>query len=61
MKTFVLFFGILILNVQIMMAQVKLGIIDLTHTHVHWILGRPADEKIIITGIVETTKELVQR
>lgn len=61
MKTFVLFFGILILNVQIMMAQVKLGIIGLTHTHVHWILGRPADEKIIITGIVEPNKELAQR
>lgn len=39
----------------------KVGVIGLTHTHVHWILGRPADDKIKIVGIVETNMELAKR
>jgi predicted dehydrogenase len=39
----------------------KVGVIGLTHTHVHWILGRPADDKVVIVGIVESNKELAQR
>ena len=39
----------------------KVGIIGLTHTHVHWILGRPADDKVVITGIVESNRELAKR
>ena len=35
--------------------------IGLTHTHVHWILGRPKDDKIIIVGIVENNKDLALR
>ncbi|MFM8349132.1 MAG: gfo/Idh/MocA family oxidoreductase, partial [Bacteroidota bacterium] len=31
----------------------RLGVIGLTHTHVHWILGRPEDNKVRIVGIVE--------
>lgn len=39
----------------------KVGVIGLTHTHVHWILGRPADDKVVITGIVESNLELAKR
>jgi hypothetical protein len=39
----------------------KVGVIGLTHTHVHWILGRPADDKVVIVGIVETNMELARR
>lgn len=39
----------------------KLGLIGLTHTHVHWILGRPADDKVVVVGIVESDVELARR
>jgi predicted dehydrogenase len=39
----------------------KVGVIGLTHSHVHWILGRPTDDKVVITGIVESNKELARR
>ena len=39
----------------------RVGIIGLTHTHVHWILGRPADDKVQIAGIVESNLELARR
>lgn len=40
---------------------VKIGVVGLTHTHVHWILGRPERGDIEIVGIVEPNKELAQR
>ncbi|MDZ7614064.1 MAG: hypothetical protein U5K51_10520 [Flavobacteriaceae bacterium] len=39
----------------------RIGVVGLTHTHVHWILGRPKDDKITIVGIVESNKDLAQR
>jgi predicted dehydrogenase len=39
----------------------KVGVVGLTHTHVHWILGRPKDDKIVIVGIVEPNKDLALR
>lgn len=39
----------------------KVGVIGLTHTHVHWILGRPADDKVVVVGIVETNEDLARR
>jgi predicted dehydrogenase len=39
----------------------KVGVIGLTHTHVHWILGRPTDDKVIIVGIVESNMDLARR
>jgi predicted dehydrogenase len=39
----------------------RVGVVGLTHTHVHWILGRPKDDRITIVGIVETNKDLAQR
>ena len=35
--------------------------VGLTHTHVHWILGRPKDDRITIVGIVETNTDLALR
>jgi len=39
----------------------RIGIVGLTHTHVHWILGRPERGDIVIVGIVEPNRELAQR
>lgn len=39
----------------------RVGVIGLTHTHVHWILGRPADDKVVIIGIVESNMDLAKR
>lgn len=39
----------------------RIGVVGLTHTHVHWILGRPKDDKMTIVGIVEPNKELALR
>lgn len=40
---------------------VKVGVVGLTHTHVHWILGRAEIGDIEIVGIVEPNKELAKR
>ncbi|MBK9735073.1 MAG: Gfo/Idh/MocA family oxidoreductase [Saprospiraceae bacterium] len=42
-------------------SPLKVGVVGLTHTHVHWILGRPKDDKIIIVGIVEANRDLALR
>ena len=39
----------------------RIGVIGLTHTHVHWILGRPDRGDIEIVGIVEPNRELAER
>ena len=39
----------------------KIAVIGLTHTHVHWILGRPEIGDIEIVGIVEPNLELAKR
>lgn len=41
--------------------KLKIGVIGLTHTHVHWILGRPDRGDIEIVGIVEPNRDLAQR
>lgn len=40
---------------------VKVGIVGLTHTHVHWILGRKDRSDIQIVGIVEPNRDLAER
>lgn len=40
---------------------IKIAVIGLTHTHVHWILGRPKLQDIEIVAIVEPNRELAQR
>ncbi len=42
-------------------APLKIAIVGLTHTHVHWLLGRPERGDIQLVGIVEHNKELAQR
>lgn len=42
-------------------APLKVAVIGLTHTHVHWILGRPDQGDIEIVGIVEPNRDLAQR
>ncbi|MCB0372640.1 MAG: Gfo/Idh/MocA family oxidoreductase [Muricauda sp.] len=39
----------------------KIGVAGLTHTHVHWILGREDVGDIKIVGIAEPNRELAQR
>lgn len=38
-----------------------IGVVGLTHTHVHWILGREDRGDIRIVGIVEPDRELAER
>jgi len=39
----------------------RIGIAGLTHTHVHWLLGRADDGDIEIAGISEPNRELAER
>jgi predicted dehydrogenase len=39
----------------------KIGVAGLTHSHVHWILGREDRGDIKVVGIAEPNKELAQR
>ena len=63
---FLFFLSIVLITGHILMAQtytepVKVGIVGLSHDHVHWILGRPERGDIKIVGIVEANQELAQR
>lgn len=42
-------------------APLRLAVIGLTHTHVHWILGREKLGDVEIVGIVEKNKDLARR
>ncbi len=42
-------------------APLRIGIVGLTHDHVHWLLGRKNQGDIEIVGIVEPNRALVQR
>lgn len=42
-------------------APLRVAVIGLTHSHVHWILGRPDRGDIQIVGIVEPNRELAER
>lgn len=39
----------------------RVGVVGLVHTHVHWILGREKAGDIEIVGIVEPNRELAQQ
>lgn len=39
----------------------RVGVIGLVHTHVHWVLGREKRGDIEIVGIAESNKDLAQR
>lgn len=62
-KKFLVFILSIFMSI-IIMAQndpVKIGVIGLTHTHVHWIFDSEKYGDIKIVGIVETNKDLAER
>lgn len=61
---FLQLFGIIILltvNVYSNDQPTKIGVVGLSHGHVHWILGREDMGDIQMVGIVEPNRELAQR
>ena len=64
-KTLFCTLSLLIMTAGGSLAQVKaplrIGIAGLTHTHVHWLLGRPEQGDVQIVGIVEPNMELAKR
>ena len=50
-----------LLSAQAKIEPLKVGVVGLTHTHVHWILGRPDIGDISIVGIVEPNLDLAKR
>lgn len=40
---------------------VRMGVVGLVHTHVHWLLGREASDELEIVGIVEPNRDLAKR
>ena len=63
MKTVLPLFGFLIIatfSFSQKQEPLKVGVIGLTHTHVHWILGSDKPD-IEIVGIVEPNKDLAKR
>ncbi len=62
-KPILVFFFLIFINLAAIAQQkpLRVGIIGLTHTHVHGILGRKDRGDIEIVGIVERDKELVKR
>ena len=63
-KTIVLILLILPCSLTKVIAQtspIKIGVVGLTHTHVHWIFNSVTHEEFDIVGIVEPNKELAMR
>lgn len=64
LRTILVFLFCFIMNVPLSFSQEKplrIGIAGLTHTHVHWILGRENLGDVEIVGMVEPNRELAQR
>lgn len=57
----IILFQILVSDVYGQKDPLKVGVIGLTHTHVHWIFGSAPRGDIEIVGIVEPNQELAQR
>jgi predicted dehydrogenase len=58
--------SLLFINIPFLISQtksdpLKIGVVGLTHSHVHWILGRPDRGDIKIVGIVEPNRVLAER
>jgi predicted dehydrogenase len=61
---FLFTFSIIILVTHILLAKkepLKIGVVGLTHTHVHWTLGSEDRGDIQIVGIVEPNRDLAER
>ena len=51
----------IIMHGQVKEEPIRIGVAGLTHTHVHWILGRADRGDIEIVGIAEPNRNLAQR
>lgn len=58
--SFLLFFSP-VFSQQATPKPLKIGVVGLVHSHVHWILGRHERDDIEIAGIVEPNRDLAQR
>lgn len=54
-------FILLSFNLLAQKEPIRVGVVGLTHTHVHWILGREDRSDIQIVGIVEPNRDLAER
>lgn len=61
MKRIIFFIGIFLSSLNLPAAPLRIGVAGLTHSHVHWILGRPDRGDIQIVGIAEPNKDLAER
>lgn len=61
MKRIIFFLGLFLLSIYLSAAPLRIGVAGLTHSHVHWILGRPDRGDIELVGIAEPNKELAER
>jgi predicted dehydrogenase len=61
MKRFIFILGTLMLTIHAWAAPLRVGVAGLTHSHVHWILGRPDRGDIHLVGIAESNKDLAER
>jgi predicted dehydrogenase len=61
MKVSSFFLGMLLIANGAHGVPLRIGVAGLTHSHVHWILGRPDRGDIQIVGIAEPNKELARR
>lgn len=64
MRALIILFFIVASQVGVLHAQntaLRVGVVGLTHTHVHWILGREEKGDIKIVGIAEPNRALAER
>ncbi|MBC6992759.1 Gfo/Idh/MocA family oxidoreductase [Neolewinella lacunae] len=57
----IVLFQIICATVYSQAAPVRMGVVGLTHTHVHWIFNSDFHPEFDIVGIVEPNKDLAQR
>lgn len=60
-QTALFLFLFLVITLSAQTKPLRVGVVGLTHTHVHGILGRPKDDRIQIVGIVEPDRVLAER
>lgn len=61
MRFYTFLFSCIISSTLLYAQPLKVGIVGLTHTHVHWLLGRPDLGDVEIVGIAEPNKDLADR
>ncbi|MEQ1587142.1 MAG: Gfo/Idh/MocA family oxidoreductase [Cyclobacteriaceae bacterium] len=61
MKISTLFLGLFLMAGSAQAVPLRIGVAGLTHSHVHWILGRADRGDIQIVGIAESNKALAKR